>query len=71
MITDVPSSVFCRIVAVGGDGTANKVADALLKRAQKEYDVELKPGLSPVKAPLPLGIIPQGKTDTRNPHTLL
>ncbi|XP_041367331.1 ceramide kinase-like protein [Gigantopelta aegis] len=51
------------IVSVGGDGTANKVADALLKRAQKEYDVELKPGLNPVKAPLPLGIIPQGNTN--------
>ena len=48
------------IVAMGGDGTANKVIDSLLTHSQRDYDIEPKPGFNPVRAKLPVGIIPIG-----------
>ena len=50
------------IVAMGGDGTANKVIDSLLTHSQRDYDIEPKPGFNPVRAKLPVGIIPIGES---------
>jgi len=46
---------------MGGDGTVNKVADGLLTASQKLRDIDLKPGFTPTKARIPLGIIPIGQ----------
>uniref|UniRef100_A0A2C9LK89 DAGKc domain-containing protein n=1 Tax=Biomphalaria glabrata TaxID=6526 RepID=A0A2C9LK89_BIOGL len=51
------------IVCMGGDGTVNHLVNALLTRAQKEKDIEMKHNITPVKCPIPLGIIPTGKTN--------
>ncbi|KAJ6665198.1 hypothetical protein lerEdw1_004247 [Lerista edwardsae] len=56
---------FHGVVCVGGDGTANEVAHGLLLRAQMEAgrdnnDINI---LAPVKAHIPLGIIPAGSTN--------
>ncbi|XP_071101915.1 ceramide kinase-like protein [Haliotis cracherodii] len=51
------------IVACGGDGTACKVADALLNRWQKDNDIDVKPGFTPARCHIPLGIIPLGLTN--------
>ena len=54
------------VVAMGGDGTVNKVADGLMSASQKYRDIEQKTGFTPTRARIPLGIIPIGKC-----HTLL
>jgi diacylglycerol kinase family enzyme len=46
---------------MGGDGTISKVADGLLTASQKRKDIDQKSGFTPVKAAIPLGIIPIGK----------
>jgi diacylglycerol kinase family enzyme len=46
---------------MGGDGTVSKVADGLLTASQKRKDIDQKCGFTPVKAAIPLGIIPIGK----------
>ena len=51
------------IVAMGGDGTANKVIDGILTHSQKDCDIEPKPGFTPVRAKVPIGIIPVGKSE--------
>ncbi|CAG5134609.1 unnamed protein product [Candidula unifasciata] len=51
------------IVCMGGDGTVSQVVNALMNRAQKEKEVEMKHGAQPAPSPLPLGIIPTGKTN--------
>ncbi|KAK3109145.1 hypothetical protein FSP39_023933 [Pinctada imbricata] len=51
------------VVAMGGDGTANKVASGLLTASQGIHDVEIKNGFTPAKAVMPLGIIPTGTTN--------
>ncbi|XP_048201100.1 ceramide kinase-like protein isoform X1 [Perognathus longimembris pacificus] len=52
---------FDGVVCVGGDGSASEVAHALLLRAQKSAGVEAD--LHPVRAQLPLGLIPAGSTN--------
>ena len=59
-------STYFSIVAMGGDGTANKVIDSLLTHSQRDYDIEPKPGFNPVRAKLPVGIIPCGNNDFRS-----
>uniref|UniRef100_A0A8D1BWI0 Ceramide kinase like n=2 Tax=Sus scrofa TaxID=9823 RepID=A0A8D1BWI0_PIG len=54
---------FDGVVCVGGDGFASEVAHALLLRAQKNSRVETDLILTPVRAQLPLGVIPAGSTN--------
>nr|XP_019608395.1 PREDICTED: ceramide kinase-like protein isoform X3 [Rhinolophus sinicus] len=54
---------FDGIVCVGGDGSASEVAHALLLRAQKNAGMETDSILTPVRAQLPLGLIPAGSTN--------
>lgn len=53
--------LFSSVVCVGGDGSASEVAHALLLRAQKNAGKETESILTPVRAQLPLGLIPAGK----------
>lgn len=53
--------LFSSVVCVGGDGSASEVAHALLLRAQKSAGQETDSLLTPVRAQLPLGLIPAGK----------
>lgn len=48
---------------MGGDGTASEVARALLLRAQIDAGKDVDSNFTPVRAPLPLGIIPAGSTN--------
>ncbi|XP_004674530.1 PREDICTED: ceramide kinase-like protein [Condylura cristata] len=54
---------FDGVVCVGGDGSASEVAHALLLRAQKNAGMEPDHILTPVRAQLPLGVIPAGSTN--------
>ncbi|XP_069792337.1 ceramide kinase-like protein [Narcine bancroftii] len=54
---------FDGVVCVGGDGTASEAARALLLRAQIDAGKDVDSNFTPVKAPLPLGIIPAGSTN--------
>uniref|UniRef100_A0A8C8ZEQ5 Ceramide kinase like n=1 Tax=Prolemur simus TaxID=1328070 RepID=A0A8C8ZEQ5_PROSS len=51
------------VVCVGGDGSASEVAHALLLRAQKNAGMETDGIRTPVRAQLPLGLIPAGSTN--------
>uniref|UniRef100_K7F246 Ceramide kinase like n=1 Tax=Pelodiscus sinensis TaxID=13735 RepID=K7F246_PELSI len=52
-----------RVVCIGGDGSTSEVAHGLLLRAQMDAGRDTDYILSPVRAPLPLGIIPAGSTN--------
>ncbi|XP_066202664.1 ceramide kinase-like protein [Saccopteryx leptura] len=54
---------FDGVVCVGGDGSTSEVAHALLLRTQKNAGMEADSILTPVRAPLPLGVIPAGSTN--------
>ncbi|XP_019316700.2 ceramide kinase-like protein isoform X3 [Panthera pardus] len=54
---------FDGVVCVGGDGSASEIAHALLLRAQKNAGKETDRILTPVRAELPLGLIPAGSTN--------
>ncbi|XP_041056185.1 ceramide kinase-like protein [Carcharodon carcharias] len=54
---------FDGVVCVGGDGTASEVAHGLLLRAQIDAGRDIDSNFTPVRAPLPLGIIPAGSTN--------
>ncbi|XP_062974666.1 ceramide kinase-like protein [Elgaria multicarinata webbii] len=60
---------FHGVVCVGGDGTASEVAHGLLLRAQVDAGRDSDDTLVPVRAQLPLGIIPAGSTNILA-HTL-
>ncbi|XP_029461778.1 ceramide kinase-like protein [Rhinatrema bivittatum] len=54
---------FDGVVCVGGDGSASEVAHGLLLRAQMDAERDISSTFTPVRAPLPLGIIPAGSTN--------
>ncbi|KAJ1187948.1 hypothetical protein NDU88_004713 [Pleurodeles waltl] len=54
---------FDGVVCVGGDGFTNEVAHGLLLRAQLDARGSTGSVFNPVKASLPLGIIPAGSTN--------
>ncbi|XP_044522409.1 ceramide kinase-like protein [Gracilinanus agilis] len=54
---------FDGIICVGGDGSASEVAHGLLLRAQMDAGIDTNYILTPVRTPLPLGIIPAGSTN--------
>uniref|UniRef100_A0ABM5EV75 Ceramide kinase-like protein n=1 Tax=Pogona vitticeps TaxID=103695 RepID=A0ABM5EV75_9SAUR len=60
---------FHGVVSVGGDGTASEVAHGLLLRAQMDAGVDTDNQRPPVRAKVPLGIIPAGSTNALA-HTL-
>ncbi|XP_072468652.1 ceramide kinase-like protein isoform X2 [Notamacropus eugenii] len=51
---------FDGVICVGGDGSASEVAHGLLLRAQMDAGIDTNYILTPVRTPLPLGIIPAG-----------
>lgn len=53
--------LLCSVVCVGGDGSASEVAHGLLLRAQESAGMETDQIFTPVRAQLPLGLIPAGK----------
>uniref|UniRef100_A0A4W3ISI8 Ceramide kinase-like n=1 Tax=Callorhinchus milii TaxID=7868 RepID=A0A4W3ISI8_CALMI len=54
---------FDGVVCVGGDGTASEVVHGVLLRAQMDAGRDTDSNFTPVRAPLPLGIIPAGSTN--------
>ncbi|XP_018414996.1 PREDICTED: ceramide kinase-like protein [Nanorana parkeri] len=54
---------FDGIVCVGGDGSVSEVVHGLLLRAQLDAGKNVNANFSPVRATLPLGIIPAGTTN--------
>uniref|UniRef100_A0A7M4F470 DAGKc domain-containing protein n=1 Tax=Crocodylus porosus TaxID=8502 RepID=A0A7M4F470_CROPO len=50
------------VVCVGGDGSISEVAHGLLLKAQIDAGKETDYILTPVRAPVPLGIIPAGES---------
>ncbi|XP_036401904.1 ceramide kinase-like protein [Megalops cyprinoides] len=51
------------VVCVGGDGSVAEVAHGLLLRAQMDAGKDTDSIFTPVRAALPLGVIPAGSTD--------
>ncbi|XP_054826099.1 ceramide kinase-like protein [Eublepharis macularius] len=69
MLKECDLKSFHGVVCVGGDGTANEVARGILLRAQIDAGRDNDDILEPVKAQIPLGIIPAGSTNILA-HTL-
>ncbi|XP_047578290.1 ceramide kinase-like protein isoform X2 [Lutra lutra] len=63
LLKDCELQEFDGVICVGGDGSASEVAHALLLRAQKNAGKETDSLLTPVRAQLPLGLIPAGSTN--------
>ncbi|KAJ7408032.1 Ceramide kinase-like protein [Willisornis vidua] len=60
---------FDGVVCVGGDGSVSEVAHGLLLRAQIDAGKDTAYVSNPVRAPIPLGVIPAGTTNILA-HTL-
>ncbi|NXI75921.1 CERKL protein, partial [Rhipidura dahli] len=60
---------FDGVVCVGGDGSVSEVAHGLLLRAQLDAGKDTADVSEPVRAPVPLGVIPAGTTNVLA-HTL-
>ncbi|KFU88617.1 Ceramide kinase-like, partial [Chaetura pelagica] len=70
LILDCLAILFCnRVVCVGGDGSVSEVAHGLLLKAQIDAGKDTDYVRSPVRAPVPLGVIPAG-TSNILAHTL-
>ncbi|XP_048339975.1 ceramide kinase-like protein [Sphaerodactylus townsendi] len=69
MLKECDLKSFNGVVCVGGDGTASEVAHGILLRAQIDAGRDSDDILEPVKAQIPLGIIPAGSTNILA-HTL-
>ncbi|KFP89367.1 Ceramide kinase-like, partial [Apaloderma vittatum] len=65
----IPLYSHSRIVCVGGDGSVSEVAHGLLLKAQIDAGKDTDYIPTPVKAPIPLGVIPAGTTNILA-HTL-
>ncbi|KFW86938.1 Ceramide kinase-like, partial [Manacus vitellinus] len=65
----IPLYSHSRVVCVGGDGSVSEVAHGLLLRAQIDAGKDTDYVSNPVRAPVPLGVIPAGTTNILA-HTL-
>ncbi|XP_032262906.1 ceramide kinase-like protein [Phoca vitulina] len=63
LLKDCELQEFDGVICVGGDGSASEAAHALLLRAQRNAGKETGSPLNPVRAQLPLGLIPAGSTN--------
>uniref|UniRef100_A0A8C7CTH0 Ceramide kinase-like n=2 Tax=Oncorhynchus kisutch TaxID=8019 RepID=A0A8C7CTH0_ONCKI len=63
-VTKKGHTLFILVVAFGGDGSVAEMAHGLLLQAQMESGRDTDSMFTPVQAPLPLGLIPAGSTDT-------
>uniref|UniRef100_A0A8D0HIX5 DAGKc domain-containing protein n=1 Tax=Sphenodon punctatus TaxID=8508 RepID=A0A8D0HIX5_SPHPU len=61
LLKECELQAFDGVVCVGGDGSASEVVNGLLLRAQMDAGRDTDNILTPVRAPLPLGIIPAGE----------
>ncbi|KFR00008.1 Ceramide kinase-like, partial [Opisthocomus hoazin] len=65
----IPLYSHSRVVCVGGDGSVSEVAHGLLLKAQIDAGKDTDYIPTPVRAPVPLGVIPAGTTNILA-HTL-
>uniref|UniRef100_A0AAZ3P0B4 DAGKc domain-containing protein n=1 Tax=Oncorhynchus tshawytscha TaxID=74940 RepID=A0AAZ3P0B4_ONCTS len=63
-VTKKGHTLFILVVAFGGDGSVAEMAHGLLLQAQMESGRDTDSMFTPVQAPLPLGLIQAGSTDT-------